>query len=410
MDERLPLERRLFIVSETFRLIEKAFIHWEDALVSPSELAKTVEMFFEKAVTAKTRNEFKWVMMELFGHFRNAHSWYYDRMAPKPDYGYLGFSMLEIGGQWLVNLDVTGVLQSGDIVISIEGKSPSEWFRKLKPYIGVVNNTSEQIFAQKILSEFIPNKTVKVEIEDQNHCRRSIILSRILGDDERFKPLNSPSKTEGKWLQEGKTAYIQIPSFGEPIYEERALELINEFQNASTLVIDVRGNGGGSTPDQLTKRLMDRPYRWWMERALHPGWLWQRHGGGKLVFADDYRFTEWQPTWTEPSEADKYYSGNIIVLTDRHVGSAAEDFIMPFKDNGRATIIGERTWGSTGQPIIREFGDDIQIGVGTIRAYFPNGDPFEGVGVVPDIHVTFTREDFYGKRDATLAKAMELLN
>ncbi|MBW7455237.1 S41 family peptidase [Paenibacillus sepulcri] len=410
MDEGLSLERRLLIVSETFRLIEKFFIHWEDALITPNEMEQTAETFFKKAADAKTRIQFNWVRMELFGRLRNAHSWFSDQGAPEPDNGYLGFSLLNMGGQWVVDLDATGALQPGDAVLAIGGKCPSEWYRELEPFIGASKADSKQIRAQYLFSAIIPGVTLEVEIQDKNDSRRSVMLSRMKGDDKRLKTVNMPSETEGKWLQKGKTAYIRIPSFTQPIYEERALGLVNEYQHASTIVIDLRGNGGGSTPVQLTRRLMDRPYRSWMERSRHPEWLWQRHGGGNIKFADDYRYAERQPDWMQHSGEGEHYTGRIILLGDRRAGSAAEDFIMPFKDNGRAEIVGEHTWGSRGQPIIKHFGDDIQIGIGTIRAYFPSGDPFEGVGIAPDIEVGYTRGELYDKTDSALEKAMELID
>ncbi|UVI30167.1 hypothetical protein [Paenibacillus spongiae] len=68
----------------------------------------------------------------------------------------------------------------------------------------------------------------------------------------------------------------------------------------------------------------------------------------------------------------------------------------------------EHTWGSTGQPVMRKFGDDIGIGIGSIRSYFPSGEPFEGIGIAPDVKAAGTREDHYSKRDAALEKAIEL--
>ncbi|MCK4430123.1 MAG: peptidase S41, partial [Candidatus Aminicenantes bacterium] len=79
----------------------------------------------------------------------------------------------------------------------------------------------------------------------------------------------------------------------------------------------------------------------------------------------------------------------------------------PFKDNGRAIIMGEPTFGSTGQPYIYEFGDGISIGIGTKRVYMPDGSKFEGIGIIPDIEVRLTREDIYESRDRVLEKAVE---
>lgn len=98
-----------------------------------------------------------------------------------------------------------------------------------------------------------------------------------------------------------------------------------------------------------------------------------------------------------------------VPLVDRFTGSAAEDFTMPFIDNGRATIIGERTFGSTGQPLIKSFDDgNIMVMVGAIRSFFPNGDSFEGIGITPDVEVSNRREYLYQKRDIVLERALEL--
>lgn len=409
-EQRIALERRLLIVSETIRLVERAFIHWEDATIKPDELDPFAETFFAKAAEAETRSDFRKVMWELFGRLRNAHSWYFDKLAPEPAHGIVGFAMLKIGDEWVVHRDITDMLTSGDAVMSIEGKHPSEWCKELEPYIGIANENSQRIRMNYFLSHFIPGETFEVEIEDRHGSRRKVILPKLAQDDERILALNQSSETEGKWLREGQVAYVRIPGFGDPTYENRALELVQEYREASALIIDVRGNGGGSTPSRLTRLLMDRPYRWWAERSRHPEWMRNRHGDVDIRFADDYRYAEYRPDWQEHANEDERYNGRIVILADRFTGSAAEDFMMPFKDNGRATIVGERTWGSTGQPAFRHFGDDIQVGIGSIRAYMPNGEPFEGTGIAPDVEVKLIREHVYNKRDVALDKALELID
>ncbi len=39
--------------------------------------------------------------------------------------------------------------------------------------------------------------------------------------------------------------------------------------------------------------------------------------------------------------------------------SACEDFVMPFKDNGRAVLVGGSTAGSSGQPYVLDLGHDM---------------------------------------------------
>lgn len=78
--------------------------------------------------------------------------------------------------------------------------------------------------------------------------------------------------------------------------------------------------------------------------------------------------------------------GPLTILIDRRTFSAAEDFVMPFKDTKRAEIVGETTGGSSGQPCLRDLGDGMRLWVSTKRQMFPNGAPFEGLGIEPDTY------------------------
>ncbi len=60
---------------------------------------------------------------------------------------------------------------------------------------------------------------------------------------------------------------------------------------------------------------------------------------------------------------------------------------MPFKDNGRARLIGETTAGSTGQPYMLDLGNGMMAMIGSKREMFPDGSRFEGVGIKPDIEI-----------------------
>jgi C-terminal processing protease CtpA/Prc len=72
-------------------------------------------------------------------------------------------------------------------------------------------------------------------------------------------------KTDGRWLKPGVTAYIRIPAFFHPPFEQRALEYVRQYQSAKTSILDVRNNGGGIPPKHLIKALMDHPYHQWRE-------------------------------------------------------------------------------------------------------------------------------------------------
>ncbi|BFH65384.1 S41 family peptidase [Paenibacillus azoreducens] len=403
--QELSLEQRLLIMSESMRLTEKAFAHWENAIITPDELGVLAEEFFRKAATAEKRADFQIVMWEYFGKLRNAHSNYFDRVASFPHGGMVNFSLLLLGGAWVVKEDDSGLLRTGDEVISVEGKPLKEWLDEIGRLTGITNWRSMIGRLPYYLSHFCSEEQIKIEIMDEQSCRRSFALPRKSIDFEA----QNHGETTGRWLLHKKRAYIHIPSFNHPKFEERALGLLEEFRDASSIIIDVRGNGGGSTPGRLTHHLMNRPYRWWKEQARHPEFLRQRHPNSKIRFATDYSYAETEPDFIDPS-IQIAYSGKLILLVDRFTGSAAEDFILPFIDNNRATIIGERTFGSTGQTLFRNFDHgNIIVMVGAVRSLLPNGGSFEGFGLVPDIEVSIRREDLYQNRDIALEKALELM-
>jgi carboxyl-terminal processing protease len=83
---------------------------------------------------------------------------------------------------------------------------------------------------------------------------------------------------------------------------------------------------------------------------------------------------------------------------------------MPFKDNGRATIAGETTAGSSGQPLYKELGDGMRLWVSAKRQAFPDGSQFEGIGITPDIAFEMTGNDVTSENDALLERAMTLVD
>ena len=89
---------------------------------------------------------------------------------------------------------------------------------------------------------------------------------------------------------------------------------------------------------------------------------------------------------------------------------SCEDFTMPFKDNHRAQIIGQATSGSTGQPYVTDLGDGMLLLIrATKRAMFPDGTPFEGVGIKPVMEVAPTIQDLANGRDVVLEAARKTL-
>jgi C-terminal processing protease CtpA/Prc len=115
------------------------------------------------------------------------------------------------------------------------------------------------------------------------------------------------------------------------------------------------------------------------------------------------------------------YSPDSIKITDKRIvvptallighntASAAEDFLI-YADNQKHMIkIGEKTFGSTGQPYMFDLVGGATARVCTKKDTYPDGREFIGYGIKPDIEVKQTVDDYLQKRDPVLLKAQEYL-
>jgi C-terminal processing protease CtpA/Prc len=101
------------------------------------------------------------------------------------------------------------------------------------------------------------------------------------------------------------------------------------------------------------------------------------------------------------------FSGPVYILTSPTTCSAAEDFLIPLRVQKRATLVGEATCGSSGQPLsFAIYGADVRIC--TKWDHFPDGTEFVGVGILPDVEASRTKEDVAKGRDTVLQTAIQL--
>jgi C-terminal processing protease CtpA/Prc len=98
-----------------------------------------------------------------------------------------------------------------------------------------------------------------------------------------------------------------------------------------------------------------------------------------------------------------------VVLSGPATFSAAEDFLVAWKNSGRGKVIGEPSGGSTGQPLVFQLPGGGSARVCTKRDTFPDGTEWVGKGIAPDILVRPTLADVRAGRDTVLEQAREFL-
>lgn len=100
----------------------------------------------------------------------------------------------------------------------------------------------------------------------------------------------------------------------------------------------------------------------------------------------------------------------VVVLINKGSASASEIFSGAMKDNRRAVIIGEQSFGKGLVQEINKLPYEAGINI-TIQKYLtPNGTDINKKGITPDIVVELTEDDIKNKNDVQLKKAIEVLN
>ena len=185
--------------------------------------------------------------------------------------------------------------------------------------------------------------------------------------------------------QQGRIGVIDLPTFyldidaraeNKPDYRSTTRDvraLIKELQteHIDGLVIDLRGNGGGSLIEatELTGLFIET------------GPIVQiRNSKGAVDINDD-------------NNPDVAYKGPLVVLVDRQSASASEIFAGAIQDYGRGLVVGEPTYGKgTVQNVVRlnrfvspEVGALGELKVTFAQFFRINGASTQHKGVVPDI-------------------------
>ena len=194
-----------------------------------------------------------------------------------------------------------------------------------------------------------------------------------------------------------KVGVIDIPAFyldfeayrkGDPDFRSTTRDvakLVNELNEAGVdgLVIDLRGNGGGSLREanELTGLFIEY------------GPTVQIRGTGSRVWRDGKR------------RRGPYYDGPVAIMIDRLSASASEIFAGALQDYGRAIVVGDRSFGKGTVQTLLDLPEG-QLKITESKFYRISGDSTQHRGVIPDIsYPSLLQHDEIG--ESSLDKALD---
>jgi carboxyl-terminal processing protease len=204
-------------------------------------------------------------------------------------------------------------------------------------------------------------------------------------------------------MLDGNIAYVALNSFESSQTVDAWRKAFPEISLASAIVLDVRINGGGDTSVgfDILRDLLAAPF--FGSRARIRKYIPTDRARGFVM-----EFVDLDPDKVQPAKST--YTKPVVVLTGPATYSAAEDFLVAWKNNGRGKLIGEKSGGSSGQPLSFSLPGGGSARVCTKKDSFPDGTEWVGYGIAPDIIAKPTVADVQAGRDAVLARALAYLS
>ena len=197
------------------------------------------------------------------------------------------------------------------------------------------------------------------------------------------------SHIESKML-ENNIAYIQILDFDGGTAEESKENYENlKSKGATSLIIDIRNNGGGVVDEaiDILEMICDRDSTLLIEK--------DKDGNETII----------------KSEEDPIIDIPIVVLTNNYSASASEILAGALKDNNKATIIGEKTYGKGVIQTLYSLTDGSGLKITTAEYCTPNRTSINKIGIEPDIEVKLPEDikELTDENDTQLKRAIEEL-
>ncbi len=180
--------------------------------------------------------------------------------------------------------------------------------------------------------------------------------------------------------------YIRLSSFISRNAASEFRSILEQGYNKKGFIIDLRSNPGGllSNAIYISDMFLD--------------------GGVIVSTVDRDGYKEFQKA-TKGTVTNK----PVVILINKGSASASEIFSGAMKDNGRAILVGEQSFGKGLVQEINKLPYEAGINI-TIQKYLtPNGTDINKKGITPDVIVKLTEEDVKNKDDVQLKKAIEVM-
>jgi len=190
-------------------------------------------------------------------------------------------------------------------------------------------------------------------------------------------------------MGDDKIFIITISNFNDDtseLFKKAAAEALEK--NPKGIILDLRNNPGG-----------------YLETAIDVASEWISEG---IIVTEQF----------SPEKKNEYSHRGLarlkdfptVVLVNQGSASASEIVSGALKDDGKATIVGMKTFGKGSVQTLEDMADGSSIKITVAKWLTPKGYNINHEGITPDVEIDLTLEDYDKNLDPQMDKAAEILN
>ena len=279
-------------------------------------------------------------------------------------------------------------IRPGDTILKVDGERTDGWTKE---------QAVERIRGPKGTDVTLEVKHTDGNVQTLTITRGEIPLESVFSEPnlEVIPGESGKDLVDRDGVKASDIAYINISQFHDRTVAELKVKLREiESKGYKGLILDLRGNPGGLL-------------------------------GATVEVADEFLNSGIILSEVDANDKTQSWSAKpgglatkipIVILQDKGSASGSEVLGGALHDNGRATIVGTRSFGKGTvnqlQPL-KNCGDPAGCGalyLSVGRWLSPKGDQIEGVGIKPDIELPMTYDEYLDKGDIQVFKAIDILH
>ena len=277
----------------------------------------------------------------------------------------------------------------GDVIQKIDSKVVSELLDEMRPLYAASNTAAQNRDIAANLTRG-PCGPAQITVERDGNTL-TLSSQRIAGVAKNA--LSLPRDLPGDTVQilDGNIGYIKLSS----VSREEIAEYATSIRSTDGLVLDLRNYPGDYTPYLIGQWFVETPTQFAM--VTLPNF----ETPGEFVWQDVPPIP--------PVNSEDRIKVPIAILVDDVTQSSAEFTAMAFRALPNSIVVGSQTAGADGNISRITLPGNLSTTISGIGVFYPNRQPTQKIGIVPDLYVEPSRDGIIDGRDEVLEAALDAL-